>query len=79
MASEILDSRGDPTVEAELIVADGSWARVAAPYFRYIGRVYAHVLPVPMITILNGGAHTAWQIHRCAGIYGNALRRLIIH
>jgi enolase len=23
--------------------------------------VYAHVLPVPMMNILNGGAHTAWQ------------------
>jgi len=29
--------------------------------YRYIGGVYAHVLPVPMMNILNGGAHTAWQ------------------
>jgi len=31
------------------------------PLYRYIGGVYAHVLPVPMMTVLNGGAHTAWQ------------------
>jgi enolase len=31
------------------------------PLYRYIGGVYAHVLPVPMMNILNGGAHTAWQ------------------
>ena len=30
------------------------------PLYRYLG-VYAHVLPVPMLNILNGGAHTAWQ------------------
>jgi enolase len=31
------------------------------PLYRYIGGVYAHVLPVPMMNILNGGAHTGWQ------------------
>ncbi len=31
------------------------------PLFRYIGGVYAHVLPVPMMNILNGGVHTGWQ------------------
>jgi enolase len=31
------------------------------PLYRYIGGVYAHVLPVPMMNVLNGGAHTAWQ------------------
>ena len=31
------------------------------PLYRYIGGSYAHVLPVPMMNILNGGAHTAWQ------------------
>jgi enolase len=29
--------------------------------YRYLGGVYAHTLPVPMMNILNGGAHTAWQ------------------
>jgi len=34
---------------------------VGLPLYRYIGGVYAHVLPVPMLNILNGGAHTSWQ------------------
>jgi len=151
-ALEILDSRGNPTVEVEVALADGSWGRAAVPsgastgvhealelrdgdkkrylgkgvsqavanvngviadelfgwdaveqksidavlleldgtpnksklgtnailgvslatakaaanslglpLYRYLGGVYAHVLPVPMMNILNGGAHTAWQ------------------
>ncbi len=151
-AQEILDSRGNPTVEVEVILSDGSWGRAAVPsgastgvhealelrdgdksryngkgtlkavenvngeiadtligwdateqtavdlamieldgtpnkarlganailgtslavakaaanalglpLYRYIGGVYAHLLPVPMMNILNGGAHTAWQ------------------
>ena len=151
-ALEILDSRGNPTVEVEVILADGSWGRAAVPsgastgthealelrdgdkkrylgkgvtravanvngpiaemlfgwdasdqmaidmelialdgtpnksklganailgvslavakaaanslslpLYRYLGGVYAHVLPVPMMNILNGGTHTAWQ------------------
>ena len=31
------------------------------PLYRYIGGVHAHVLPVPMMNVLNGGSHTAWQ------------------
>lgn len=31
------------------------------PLYRYIGGENAHVLPVPMLNILNGGAHTEWQ------------------
>ncbi len=31
------------------------------PLFRYLGGVYAHLIPVPMMNILNGGAHTNWQ------------------
>ncbi|GIV66807.1 MAG: hypothetical protein KatS3mg047_1200 [Bellilinea sp.] len=152
LAQEILDSRGNPTIEVEVVLADGSWGRAAVPsgastgthealelrdgdksryngkgvlkavenvnneiadaligwdaleqkaidmemialdgtpnksklganailgvslavakaaanslglpLYRYIGGVYAHVLPVPMMNILNGGAHTAWQ------------------
>jgi len=151
-ALEILDSRGNPTVEVEVLLVDGSWGRAAVPsgastgehealemrdgdkkrylgkgvanavanvngvisealfgwdaaeqkaidqelitldgtpnksklganailgvslavakavansfgmpLYRYLGGVYAHVLPVPMMNILNGGAHTAWQ------------------
>src|SRR5512142_451871 len=151
-AIEILDSRGNPTVEVEIMLADGSWGRAAVPsgastgvhealemrdgdkkryggkgvskavanvngaisdalfgwdavdqkaldaemikldgtpnksslganailgvsmaaakaaanslglpLYRYLGGVYAHLLPVPMMNILNGGAHTNWQ------------------
>ncbi|MCC6498971.1 MAG: phosphopyruvate hydratase [Anaerolineales bacterium] len=151
-ALEILDSRGNPTVEVEVTLADGSWGRAAVPsgastgehealemrdgdkkryggkgvskavanvngviadalfgwdaseqkaidaellsldgtpnksklganailgvslatakaaansyglpLYRYLGGVYAHVLPVPMMNIMNGGAHTSWQ------------------
>ena len=28
------------------------------PLFQYLGGTYAHVLPVPMMNIINGGAHT---------------------
>jgi enolase len=34
---------------------------LSLPLYRYIGGVYAHILPVPMMNILNGGAHTGWQ------------------
>ncbi|MCS7178015.1 MAG: phosphopyruvate hydratase [Anaerolineae bacterium] len=148
VAREILDSRGNPTVEVEVMLADGSWGRAAVPsgastgahealelrdedpqryggkgvlkavqnvneliaeelfgwdatdqlgidarlleldgtpnkerlganailgvslavahaaanalrmpLYRYIGGVYAHVLPVPLMNILNGGKH----------------------
>jgi enolase len=109
-AREILDSRGNPTVEVEVVLEDGSSARAAVPsgastgafeaaelrdggkrylgkgvlkavefvndeiapvvsgfdaqaesadlsFFRYIGGPTAHTLPVPMMNILNGGAH----------------------
>jgi enolase len=44
-----------------LAVAKAAAASRALPLYRYIGGVYAHVLPVPMMNILNGGAHTSWQ------------------
>ncbi len=44
-----------------LAVAKAAASAVGLPLYRYIGGVYAHVLPVPMLNILNGGAHTAWQ------------------
>ena len=44
-----------------LAVAKVAAASLGLPLYRYIGGVYAHVLPVPMMNILNGGAHTAWQ------------------
>jgi len=44
-----------------LAVARASAAGLGLPLYRYLGGVNAHVLPVPMLNILNGGAHTAWQ------------------
>jgi enolase len=44
-----------------LAVAKAAAASVGLPLYRYIGGVYAHILPVPMLNILNGGAHTGWQ------------------
>jgi enolase len=44
-----------------LAVAKAAAASRGLPLYRYLGGVYAHVLPVPMMNILNGGAHTSWQ------------------
>jgi enolase 1/2/3 len=44
-----------------LAVAKAGAASVGLPLYRYIGGVHAHVLPVPMLNILNGGKHTGWQ------------------
>jgi len=44
-----------------LAVAKAAANSFEMPLYRYLGGVYAHVLPVPMLNILNGGAHTAWQ------------------
>lgn len=44
-----------------LAVAKAAAASLGLPLYRYVGGVYAHVLPVPMMNILNGGAHTGWQ------------------
>ena len=44
-----------------LAVAKAAANSLGMPLYKYIGGIYAHVLPVPMMNILNGGAHTAWQ------------------
>ena len=44
-----------------LAVAKAAANAVSLPLYRYLGGVYAHILPVPMMNILNGGAHTGWQ------------------
>lgn len=44
-----------------LAVAKAAAASLGLPLYRYIGGVHAHILPVPMMNILNGGAHTGWQ------------------
>lgn len=44
-----------------LAVAKAAANSMGLPLYRYLGGVHAHILPVPMMNILNGGAHTAWQ------------------
>ncbi len=46
---------------ASLAVAKAAANALDLPLYRYIGGTYAHLLPVPMMNILNGGAHTGWQ------------------
>jgi enolase len=44
-----------------LAVSKAAANSLGLPLYRYLGGVYAHILPVPMMNILNGGAHTGWQ------------------
>ena len=44
-----------------LAVAKAAANSYGMPLYRYLGGVYAHLLPVPMMNIMNGGAHTSWQ------------------
>lgn len=44
-----------------LAVSKAAANALGLPLYRYVGGAYAHVLPVPMMNILNGGAHTGWQ------------------
>ena len=41
-----------------LAVAKAGAAYLALPLYRYIGGVNSHVLPVPMMNIINGGSHS---------------------
>ena len=40
-----------------LAVAAAAADELAVPLYRYVGGTNAHVLPVPMLNVLNGGAH----------------------
>ena len=40
-----------------LAVAKAAADELELPLYRYVGGVNAHVLPVPMMNVLNGGAH----------------------
>ncbi|NIM92365.1 MAG: phosphopyruvate hydratase [Anaerolineales bacterium] len=44
-----------------LAVAKAASISFGVPLYRYIGGVHAYMVPVPMLNILNGGAHTGWQ------------------
>jgi enolase len=45
------------TLGVSLAVAKAAAAHQEVPLYRYIGGVFAHVLPTPMMNIINGGAH----------------------
>ncbi|MCL4268923.1 MAG: phosphopyruvate hydratase [Anaerolineales bacterium] len=68
--TELLDMDGTPNksklganaiLGVSLAVAKAAANSFGMPLYRYLGGVYAHVLPVPMMNIMNGGAHTGWQ------------------
>ena len=44
-----------------MAVARAAAESVGLPLYRYLGGVTAHLLPVPMFNIMNGGVHANWQ------------------
>jgi len=65
---EMLDLDGTPNksnlganaiLSVSLAVARAAAADVGLPLYRYLGGPLAHILPVPMMNILNGGAHAS--------------------
>ena len=44
-----------------LAVAHAAAESAGLPLYKYLGGPTANLLPVPMMNILNGGAHTGWQ------------------
>lgn len=46
---------------ASMAVARAAADAVGLPLYRYLGGVPARLLPVPMMNIMNGGAHANWQ------------------
>src|SRR5688500_9711106 len=65
-----------------LAAAKAAAAEVGQPLWRYIGGEAAHVLPVPMMNVLNGGAHADNKVDfqefmvvpSGAGSFGDGLR-----
>src|SRR5688500_6730842 len=45
------------TLGVSLAVGKAAAAAHRQPLYRYVGGVFAHVLPMPMMNIINGGAH----------------------
>jgi enolase len=70
------------TVSTSLAVARAAAAELEIPLYRAIGGANAHVLPVPMLNVVNGGAHARNSIDFQefmlmpvgAASYGEALR-----
>jgi len=46
---------------ASMAVARAAAEAIGLPLYRYLGGVPAKLLPVPMMNIMNGGAHANWQ------------------
>src|SRR6266571_1301369 len=66
--TEMLELDGTPNksnlgansiLSISLAVARAAATDVGLPLYRYLGSPVAHVLPVPMMNILNGGAHAS--------------------
>ena len=57
-----------------IAVAKAAAESAALPLYRYIGGPNAHVLPVPMMNILNGGAHADSGVDVQAESFAEALR-----
>ena len=45
------------TLGVSLAVAKAAAQHVSLPLYRYLGGAHAHIMPVPMMNIINGGAH----------------------
>jgi enolase len=65
---QLLDLDGTPNksqlganamLAVSLAVARAAARDLGQPLYRYLGGVMAHVLPVPMMNVLNGGAHAS--------------------
>jgi enolase len=89
--SEMLELDGTPNksnlganaiLSVSLAVARAAAADAGMPLYRYLGGPLAHVLPVPMMNILNGGAHASNNVDAQefmvvpvgAGNFGDGLR-----
>jgi enolase len=61
LAADGTDNKGQAGANAilgvSLAVAKAAADELAVPLYRYVGGANAHVLPVPMMNVLNGGAH----------------------
>ena len=53
---------GNAIVATSLAVAKAAAATAGLPLYRYIGGPRAYVLPVPMLNIINGGAHAGNEL-----------------
>ena len=69
--SPMLDLDGTPDksnlganalLAVSMAVARAAAADLKLPLYRYLGGPMAHVLPVPMMNILNGGAHASYNV-----------------